>query len=199
MSASTPSGGHNVPDDPKVLGSNLRLGARVFASGVIFVFGALVFAFLYLRAVNSNDLFRPSHVNPPAGFGIAILVGVLAATASFELGRRRLRSGEQKGWMMGSAVALGLAVAVAALQVIEYFALGFKTASGGYASVFFGWTLLFLLFWLGVVYWIETLVAQTARGGGAELLDSGADGCFVYLATMAVVQLVGFVLLYLVK
>jgi len=200
VSASAPGGGPGIQDDPVVLGANLRLGARVFASAVVFVFGSFLFAFFYLRAINSNNLFHPAGVNPPAGFGIAILLGVLATTAAFDLARRR-RGRDESAWRSGSAVALVLALAVVGLQVIEYFALSFKTASGGYASVFWGWTLLYLLFWLGAVYWSETLVAQTRRGGaeGAELLGPSADGCTIYLYTLAAIQVVTYILLYLVK
>jgi heme/copper-type cytochrome/quinol oxidase subunit 3 len=201
MSTSTPSGPRQPPEDPVVLAANLRTGARVFASAVVFVFASFLFAFFYLRAVNSNDLFRPAHVNPPSGLGIAILVGVLAATASLEFARRSLASGAHRGWRVASALALGLSVAIAALQVIEYLSLGFTTSAGGYASVFYGWTLVFLLFWLGAVYRIETMVAQTARAGAesALLLRPSADGCVIYMYTLAGIELVAYILLYLVK
>lgn len=201
MSAMSPSGPRQPPEDPALLGSNLRTGARLFASGVVFVFAAFLFAFFYLRAVNSNDLFRPAHVNPPSGLGIAILVGVLGAAASFEFARRGLATGAHGTWRSGSALALVFALAVVALQVIEYFSLGFTTASGGYASVFYGWTLALLVFWLGAVYWIETLVAETARAGAgsAPLLLPGADGCVIYLYTLGGIELVSYILLYLVK
>ena len=197
---SVPAG--RAPEDPAVLGANLRTGARVFASGVVFVFGSFVFAFFYLRAVNSNDLWRPAHVSPPAGYGIAILVGVLAAAASFEFARRRLVSGAMSGWRTYSAVALVLALAVVVLQVIDYFSLSFTTAAGGYASVYWGWTLAFLLFWLGAVYWLETLVAETARLGaaaGADVVGASAAACLVYLYTLAGVEVVTYILLFLVK
>jgi heme/copper-type cytochrome/quinol oxidase subunit 3 len=202
MSASAPIGpGDRAADELQAVGPNVRIGARLFASAVVFVFAAFVFGYFYLRAVNSNNDFRPAHVSPPTGLGVAILVCVIGTTAALELARRSLAQDQRSGWRLGSGVALGFGVAVVALQVIEYFALDFKTAAGGYASLFWGWTLLFALVWLGAVYWLETLVAQTARGAadGSELLGAGADGLMVYLYTLAGIEIVAFLLLYVVK
>lgn len=202
MSASAPVGsGDRAAEELQAVGPNVRVGARLFASAVVFVFAAFLFGYFYLRAVNSNNHFRPAHVSPPTGLGVAILVCVLATAAGLELAGRGLAAGKRGDWRLGSGVALGFGVAVVALQVIEYFALDFKTAAGGYASLFWGWTLLFALFWLGAVYWLETLVAQTARDSaeGSELLGPSADGLAVYLYTLAGIEIVAFLLLYVVK
>lgn len=202
MSASAPIGpGERAAEELQAVGPNVRVGARLFASAVVFVFAAFLFGYFYLRAVNSNDDFRPAHVSPPTGLGVAILACVLATAGGLELARRSLARDKRRDWLLGSGVALGFSVAVVALQVIEYFALGFKTAAGGYASLFWGWTLLFALFWIGAVYWLETLVAQTARGhdAGSEVLGPSADGLAVYLYTLAGIEIVAFLLLYVVK
>ena len=186
--------------------ANAQIGTRLLASAVVFVFVSFVFAFFYLRAVNSHNDFHPAHVNPQQGYGIGILVCVLAAVGTFELARRRLARAALSAWRLGAGVALVLALIVVVLQVVEYLRLPFKTAAGGYASVFWGWTLMFLLCWLGATYWIETLVAQTLRhsadgdgGHGSELLGPAAAGCAVFLVTLGGVQVVAYVLLYLVK
>jgi len=188
-------------DDGATVAANSRVGVRLLASAVVFVFMAFVFAFLYLRALNSDGDFRPAHTNPSQGFGVAILVSVLAAAALFEIARRRLAGGGQSGWRSASGAALVLALAVVVLQIVEYMNLGFKTAGGGFASVFWGWTLAFLLFWLGAVYWVETLVASSARTDGEpeSFVGPAADACAVYLWTVAAVAALGYVLLYLVK
>ena len=61
----------------------------VVTSAVAFVFVAFVFAFFYLKALNSNGDWR-IHINPSQGYGIATLACVLGATALFEVGRRAL-------------------------------------------------------------------------------------------------------------
>jgi heme/copper-type cytochrome/quinol oxidase subunit 3 len=190
------------------LTNNLGVGARLFASAVAFVFVAFVFAFFYLRAVNSNGDWRPGHVKPLQGWGIAILLCTLGSAVIFDAARRTLADGLERSWRIGSGVALVLGVVVVAAQVVDYTAINFKTAGGGYASVFWGWTLVFLIFWFGALYWVETLFAQSIRRppaspregtAGTELLRPSADGCVVYLYLLALIQLIAYVLLYLVK
>jgi heme/copper-type cytochrome/quinol oxidase subunit 3 len=196
------------PEDPAGLGANLAVGARLLASAVVFLFMAYVFAFFYLRALNTNHDFHPAHTNPPSGWGVAILVCVVGATAVFELARRALEDGRGSPWRIGSLVAFVLGLAAVILQIVEYFNLPFGASDGGLASVFLGFTVVFGFFWLGAVYWVETLWAQSLRqpaGAHGEfvepsrLLRPSADACALYLWVLVLVELFAFVLLYLVK
>jgi heme/copper-type cytochrome/quinol oxidase subunit 3 len=195
-------------EDPAVLGRNLAVGARLLASAVVFLFMAFVFAFFYLRALNTNHDFHPAHTNPPTGWGVAILACVLVATATFELARRSLEDGTGSAWRIGSLLAFVIALAAVVLQGVEYYNLPFGATDGGLASVFLGFTAVFAVFWLGAVYWIETLWAQSLRQPVAAagdihspsaVLRPSADACTVYLYVMVLVELFAFVLLYLVK
>ena len=198
-----------VAEEPAVLAANLNVGARLFSSAVAFVFVAFVFAFFYLRAVNSNGLWRPPHVKPAAGIGIAMLVCVLGATVLFLFARRSLAAGARGGWLAGVSLALGLGIAAVVIQVLQYTNYNFNPESGGYASVFVGWTAMFLFFWLGAMYWLETFLAQSLRRP-PEAVESeitrplavmgpSADAAIVYLSLMAGVEVVSYVLLYLIK
>ncbi|MGA2008526.1 MAG: hypothetical protein ABSH27_13335 [Solirubrobacteraceae bacterium] len=195
-------------EDPAVLGKNLAVGARLLASAVVFFFMAFVFAFFYLRALNTNHDFHPAHTNPPTGWGVAILACVLVSTATFELARRALEDGTGNAWRIGSLLAFVIALAAVVLQAVEYYNLPFGASDGGLASVFLGFTVVFAVFWLGAVYWIETLWAQSLRQPAAAagdihspsaVLRPSADACTVYLYVMVLVELFAFVLLYLVK
>jgi heme/copper-type cytochrome/quinol oxidase subunit 3 len=195
------------PEDPRIVAANLVVGARLFASAMAFVFMAFVFAYFYLKAVDSNGAWRPAPVSPPQGYGIAILVCILAATAAFELARRGLVDGSSS--VTAIVVALALSVVVVVLQLIEFLGgMRFGADGGGYASVFYGWTVLFLAFWLGAVYSVETMLAtslrgardvQAASGARLELLRPSADATMVYLYACAGIAFVAWVLLYLIK
>jgi heme/copper-type cytochrome/quinol oxidase subunit 3 len=195
------------PEDPKVLGSNLAVGARLLASAVVFFFMAFVFAFFYLRALNTNHDFHPAHTNPPTGFGVAILACVLGATIAFELARRTLTDGTGSPWRIGALLAFVLGLVAVVLQGVEYYNLQFGASDGGLASVFLGFTVVFGVFWLGAVYWIETLWAQSLRhpettadiAAPSDLLRPSTAACAIYLYALVFVELFAFVLLYLVK
>jgi heme/copper-type cytochrome/quinol oxidase subunit 3 len=199
-----------IPDaeDPGVLAANISVGARLLAGGVGFLFMAFVFAFFYLRALNTNHSFRLVHRSLPAGYGIAVLLCVLGSTAAFTLARRALDDGTESPWRSGALLALVLGLAALVVQVIEYLGLSFGATGGGLASVFFGFTAVLGIFWLGAVYWMETLWAQSLRqprtaegevAAPSKLLRPSADACVIYLYAMAVIELFAFVLLYLVK
>ena len=195
-------------DDVRQLTGNLTVGVRLWSSATAFVFMSFVFAFLYLKAVNSNGLWRPHGVAPVQSFGIAVLVLTAAATLAFDRGRRELSGGREPAWRRGAILALGLGVLVVIAQGLEYATISFRTWQGGWAAVFWGWTLVQLLFWLGGLYWMETLVAQTLRrppaaaregSAGSEMLRPHADACVVFLTTMTGVALLAYVLLYIVR
>src|SRR5205085_8367797 len=151
--------------------------------------------------VNSNGLWHPKHTNPSQGYGLAILVCALATTACFEVGRRGIAGAGRGGsWRPALGAAVALSVAVVALQILQYTSLGFAATGGGYASVFYGWTAMLLVFWLGAFYWVETLLAGALREPGALLvLRPSADACLVYLYLMAAVEVVAYLVLYVVK
>jgi heme/copper-type cytochrome/quinol oxidase subunit 3 len=170
---------------------------------------SFVFAFFYLRALNTAHSFREipgAHVTPPVGWGVVVLALVVVSTASFFAASRQLGDGTASGWRAGSLIAWVLALAMIAAQFLEYYNLHFGATDGGLASVFFGWTAVFAFFWLGAVYWMETLWAQSIRGerpsdiaSPARTLRANADGCLVFLCVMVVAALFAFVLLYLIK
>ncbi len=195
-------------EDVRAVARNLGVGSRLLSSGVAFLFVSFLFAFFYLRAVNSNGLWRPAHVKPLPGYGIVILICTLAAAMLFDFARRGVVSGTEQNWRVGSLVALALGLIAVLAQLVDYHAIHFHTAGGGYASVFWGWTVVFLVCWLGGLYWMETLVAQSLRRppasphegtAGSELLAPAAASCVVYLYTLAVIEVISFILLYIVR
>ena len=161
---------------------------------------AFVFALLLpARAELQRRLPARRTSTRPTASGVAILVCVLARGRRASSSRAaRSRAGERGGWRLGARARRSARRSRSwCCRSIEYFNLAFETAGGGFASVFLGWTLLFALFWLGAVYWVETLVAQSSRpptpptGSASVLRPERRRPARVYLYTLAAIEILG--------
>lgn len=209
MSASSPETAFvPEPEDLGVVAATWNVGIRLLISAIGFVAVSFLFAFFYLKAVNSNGNWRPAHVNPSQGWGIAILVGVIATALVFEVARRGLTPASLSRWRGLAGVAVALAVAVLVVDVLQLTQTNFGVTGGGYASVFYGWNAMSIAVWLGAVYWVETLFAvslhPTAASGHiggepVEILQRSASACVAFLYAVAGITVVFYVLLYLIK
>jgi heme/copper-type cytochrome/quinol oxidase subunit 3 len=178
--------------------------------GVIaFFFMAFLFAYFYLRALNTNHAWKVGAVNPSLGLGTAIMALLLLSAIIFRLGTNRTADTLSSGIV---ALALGLIAVI--LQIVEYFTLGFGSASGAYASVFIGWTSLYALTALFGLYWIETQMASLWRARNEDgavrplaegvpaddvvLLRAGIEACSFYWAFFVGIGVVAYIVLYLV-
>jgi heme/copper-type cytochrome/quinol oxidase subunit 3 len=179
---------------------NLAIATRLVAAGQAFFFVAFLFAFFYLRALNTAGRWNLHHLHPSRAYGIAILVCVLGSVAATWLAAWSARGPDQFLWRVGAGAAILLALAALGLQCAQYANLGFGPGDGSFASVFVGWTGLIAANMLGVVYWLTTLLAETlrARGRSLTLLRAPAEAVGVYWATLGLIELAAFILLYVV-
>jgi len=186
-------------EPPEVERRIAHLGSILFAAATAFFFIAFLFAFVYLRALNSNGLWgagKPHHhVHASLGLGIAILVCILVSVAA--VGAVRLAPAF---WLPAASATLLLGLAAVALQCWQWAHLGFGPGDGGYASVYLGWTGFFTIFVFGAVYWLETIVATAVRtrAGAAEVEPQLADFSIVW-SVLGLVEIAAFVLLFGVK
>jgi heme/copper-type cytochrome/quinol oxidase subunit 3 len=186
-------------EQPDLVVRNIRVGSRIWAASQAFFFVAFFFAFLYLRALNTNGLWRgwpPHHPTPSLAFGVAILLCVLASAA---VARATLRLAAARS---GAAMwaSLGLALAAVGLQAAQFSSLGFGPTDGAYASVFVGWSGLFALSLLGTCYWIGVVAEDAGRADTRpEVRAAEVDGVGFVMLVLAGVEIAAFVLLYIVK
>ena len=139
---------------------NLSVGIRIFAGATAFAFLGPVFAFFYLRSLNTADLWRPANVDPPQAWGAVIVVLTVLSSAGLLFAAR---SATDRTWSPFVGLSLLLGTLAVVLQVVEYTQLGFGPMDGGYASVFLAWTGLTAVFSLGTMLWLETLLAWRIR------------------------------------
>src|SRR5437763_7153761 len=122
-----------------LLANNIRTGSRLWAAAQAFFFLAFFFAFLYLRALNTNGLWRGwphHHPSPSLAFGVAILLCVLGS-AAVARGAVLVAPGM---WRVTTWAALVLALAAGGLQSAQFSSLGCGPTDAAYASVFVGWS-----------------------------------------------------------
>ena len=208
MEASAPLAAHIEPEPREWQPRALWVGGRLLAGAISFFFLSFLFAYFYLRSIDSNSAWKIGAVNPSMGLGLAIAALFVLSAVVWRLGASRPTTTVGAG-----IVAVVLAITAVVLQLIEYPNLAFGAASGGYASVFFGWTALYAVLALGCIYWIETQLASAwrARREGidrplregvpaddTDLQRAGLEACSFFWAYYVAIGVVAYVILYLV-
>ena len=160
-----PSTDYEVVEEepPELLGRNLSSAGPLLASAAAFFLVAFLFAYFYLRSVNNAGMWRPKGVDPSLTLGTIVTALVVVGAVAVHLGLADQRAARRPQWRLKGGIGLAAGLLAVVLQFVEWGAIGFGPSSGGYASVFFGWTAAQVLCVLGAVYWLETLVATAMR------------------------------------
>jgi heme/copper-type cytochrome/quinol oxidase subunit 3 len=182
------------PEPPELVARNVAVGMRLWAAATTFVFLGPFFAYLYLRSLNTADLWRPAEIDPPQFLGGAIVVLTIASAVVLALAARPSQPGGPS--MLLEAISLALGLAAVALQIVAYVRLGFGPADGGYASVFVTWTGLSALFALATMLWLETFVASSWRGVADAARGPRLGALSFYWAFLAGLSVVMWFCLY---
>lgn len=203
-SASAPTHPDIELEPPEWQPRALWAGSRQLCAAVAFFMLAFVFAYFYLRSQDPNSDWKIGTVKPSFVLGLIIVLVLLASAVAL-----RLASTQPARLVAAGGAALALAVLSVVLQVIDWTTLGFGPASGGYASVFVGWTAFYAVLTLACAYWIETQVATAWRrrreGVSATpaalltdtvVVDAGLEACSFFWSFFVGTGVVLFVLLY---
>lgn len=150
-------------ESPEVSARNLVTGAHMWASATTFFFIDFLFAYFYLRSVNTGGMWRPKHVDPSLTLGTLSTACIVGGAIVVRLGLQDQRADRRPQWRRKGGLALALFVAAIVLQIAEWSTQGFGPTDGGYASVYIGWTAFLFLFVIGTIYWLETVLATSIR------------------------------------
>jgi heme/copper-type cytochrome/quinol oxidase subunit 3 len=206
--ASNPTAPHIQPEPPEWQPRALWLGGRMFCGAAAFFFISFLFAYFYLRSLDQNKDWKIGSVHPSAGLGLTIAALFLLSAIVLRLGATRPTD------TIGAGIAaLVMGLLAVALQFFEFTTLGFGPASGGYASVFIGWTTFYAVFALGGIFWIETQVASLWRArkhpidrplregvpaDDIDLLRAGVEACSFFWAFYVAMGVIAYIVLYVV-
>ena len=177
----------------------LAVGARLWCGATTFFFAAFLFAYVYLRSLDTGGgWIIGKHVSPSGGLGVTIMALVLLSGILWRVG-----SISSADTISTGIVAIVLAVVAVVLQFVEYTTLGFGAVNGGYASVFIGWTVTYALGAICAIYWMETQVATVWRArkhhiseAEAAVLRAGVEASSFFWAYYAAIGVLTFIILY---
>jgi hypothetical protein len=138
-------------------------GVRLALGALTFGFGAFVFAFFYLKSLNSHGLWYPTGslaTHPKMALGtiimVLVVVSALVQTAVLQL----IKRGNKAAWQVGALVALLLGLASVALTIFELADLSFWPGASGFASVFVGFWPVYLTIAFCAMVWLEILLMR---------------------------------------
>ena len=135
-------------------------GVRLAVGALTFLFGAFVFAFFYLRSLNSYGLWYTASTHPSMGIGVTVMILVVASAAVQTLALQRIKAGHKGAWVGGATLALLLGLAAVGVQIWQLANLGFWPGASGFASVFVGYNPVFLTIAFCAMVWLETLIMK---------------------------------------
>jgi heme/copper-type cytochrome/quinol oxidase subunit 3 len=201
--------GLEIPPEPPDVGARaLSVAARLMAGASTFFFLSFLFAYFYLRSLNVDHMWRPAHVNPDKGLGVAFIACVVLSAAAAIVSGRGMGAGS-RSWTRALAASVLLGLAAVGLQCFEYTKQSFGPTNGAFASVFCTWTALYLVAVLATLYWLETQLATELRARRApahphgdirdpdRLIAPALDAAVFYWSFLAGIGAITYVVLYL--
>ena len=135
--------------------------SRLAIGGLCFLFGSFMFAYFYLRSVNSSGRWLGTGYHPPSMiYGTVIMIAVLVSAGIHYAALQQIKAGNKQLWVIGAMTALILGVGAVVLQILELLYLPFWPGSSGFSSVFVGFYPVFIVVVLAAMIWLETLLAR---------------------------------------
>lgn len=137
-------------------------GSRLAVGGLCFLFGSFVFAYFYLRSINSSGRWMGSGYHAPSMvYGTVVMIAVLLSAGVHYAALQQAKAGNKRLWQIGALAALLLGLAAIVLQILELLFLPFWPGSSGFSSVFTGFYPVLIVVLLVAMIWLETLLARS--------------------------------------
>ena len=155
--------GHQIPPEPPdVAARQLAVAARLLCGASTFFFLAFLFAYIYLRSLNQDGMWRPPHEHPNQAWGAVFIACIVLSALTAIVSGRRMKA-KSASWLPAVIGALVLAIVAVIAQCIEYTVQNFGPTDGAYASVFCAWSAFYLIAILFTMFWFETQIATELR------------------------------------
>jgi hypothetical protein len=139
-------------------------GARLAVGALSLGFGSFIFAFFYLKSLNSHGLWYPAGsatFRPPQAWAGALVMALVVISAAVQTaGLQLIKRGRKAPWLASAAAALVLGLGAVGLQVWQLLNLPFFPGAAGFASVFTGFWPVYVFIAVAVLTWLETLIMR---------------------------------------
>jgi hypothetical protein len=188
-------------------------GVRLAVGALTFLFGAFIFAFFYLRSLNSHGLWYTASTHPSQPVGVTIMILVVVSAAVQTLALQRIKAGHKGIWIGGATLALLCGLAAICVQIWQLLNLGFWPGASGFASVFVGYNPIFIAIAFSAMVWLEILIMRCrsipeislveqpptyAEAFAVQRFQASLSAFTVAWNYLAVVAIVAWILFYLV-
>lgn len=150
-------------EPPEILARNLVSAGYLLAGATAFFFLSFLFAFFYLRSIDTPIMWKPPGIDASLGWGTATIACWVLSAVLVRLGSVDQRSERLPQWRLKGLLALLLVLAGLVLQVVTWTQNGFGPTDNAYASVYIGWTGFMFVWVLGSFFWLETVLATSYR------------------------------------
>jgi hypothetical protein len=156
--------------------------SRLAIGGLTFLWGSFVFAYFYLRSLNSSGMWKGAGTtvsksgavvlsHPNLVFGTVIVACIVVSAIVQTMSLQRIKAGNKSAWQAGGWVALLLGLVAVALTIIQLLYLPFAPGSSGFASVFVGTYPVYLTVTLAVLLWLEILLMRSRSLPGISFVE----------------------------
>ena len=136
-------------------------GVRLALGALSLGFGSFIFAFFYLKSLNSHGLWYPARFHGPQPWLGALVMGLIVVSAAVQtVVLQRIKAGHKAAWQRGAVAALVLGVAAVGLEIGQLLKLPFFPGASGFASVFTGFWPVYIVIALAALTWLEILVMR---------------------------------------
>jgi heme/copper-type cytochrome/quinol oxidase subunit 3 len=188
-------------------------GTRLALGGLSFLFGSFVFAFFYLKSLNSHGLWYTSGTHPKVWLGLLITILVVVSALLQTAVLQMIKRGNKSAWQRGAAVALLLGLAAVGFSIWQLLDVPFWPGASGFASVFVGFWPVYLTITFCAMVWLEILIMRArtipqisfveqpptyAEAFSVQRFQASLSGFTLTWNYLAVVAIIAEILFYLV-
>jgi len=184
--------------DEALRARNTIFGVRLFIGADASFFLAFVFAYLYLKTIDTPDLWTGSGQGGSTLLGALGAVALVVGTVTTWMGARGAREGVAGRWRTGAGVAVLTGVVALVAMAVQLWTLGYNPS--GLDSVLIGWTAALGLHVLVVTALLVGSALEPRPVGPLAPIDLASLEAISWVwGFLAAVGVLGFVLLDIIR